>query len=172
MNGIKKYFLSILCLALLVGLAAARFILPPIQPGDDAPDFTLYKLGGGTVSLHDYKGKTTVVHIWSHTCPHCRKLDQTLPDIVRPYRKSNIVYIMIDIDSDTIGWRDIVKEDKLNFAIHALDPHDGASKIMEDYNAPGTPCINIVDRKGKLTAVNINTAEELQKALNNLKRDL
>jgi hypothetical protein len=75
-------------------------------------------------------------------------MNKTLPGIVNPYRKSNFAYIMINIDTDTIGWRKIIKEDKLDFAIHAVDPYDGAAKTVINYNAPGTPCINVADEKG------------------------
>src|ERR1700740_92941 len=86
--------------------------------GEKAPDFTVAALKGDSISLHDYKGKVTVVHLWSHTCPHCRLMNESLPYIVAPYKKANLAYIMIDIDTDTSGWRGVIREDHLEFAIH------------------------------------------------------
>lgn len=71
---------------------------------------------------------------------------------------------MISIDADTTTLRSVIKEDRLNFAIHAYDPFDGAAKTMLAYQATGTPSIHIVDEKGTLLATNI-TDIQLQKFL-------
>ena len=81
-----------------------------------------------------------------------------------PYKKANLAYIMVSIDMDTITLRPVIEEDKLDFAIHGFDPFDGSAKTMIDYEAPGTPCINIVDEKGNLLAINI-TYVQLKKFL-------
>ena len=155
----KKDKISILLILLTAFLITASIFANRINVGDKAPDFTLATVNGGSVSLKNYKGKIVVIHIWSHTCPHCRESNQTLPDIVKPYRKSNLAYIMIDIDSDTSGWREVIKEDKLNFAVQASDPYDGDAKTAINYDSPGTPCINVANEKGNLIAVNITNAE-------------
>lgn len=165
MNALKKKlsYLLLICFPLL--MMAAITVTTPIKVGDKAPAFTVAKLDGDSLSLNHYKGKLVVVHIWSHTCPHCRFMNQTLPAMVTPYTKANMAYIMIDIDIDTTGWRSIIREDKLSFAIHGSDPHDGASKVFTDYDGHGTPCINIVDEKGKLVALNITSDVQLKKFL-------
>lgn len=127
--------------------------------GKKAPDFTVTKLNGDSISLHDYKGKVVIVHLWSQTCPHCRLMNETLPDLVKPYKNSNLAYIMISIDVDTSTLRTAIKEDALDFAIHAIDPYDGAAKTMIKYQAPGTPCVNIVDEKGILIAANVTDVQ-------------
>lgn len=132
---------------------------------DKAPDFTIASLNGGdSISLHKYKGKIVVVHFWSPTCPHCRETNKYLPEIMAPYKNANLAYIMIAIDVDTSTLRPVIKEDKLNFAIHGYDPFDGAAKTMLAYEAPGTPCINIVDKDGNLIGVNV-TYIQLKKFL-------
>lgn len=153
------------CIAFIIPVLIMSFVFSPlIKVGDKAPGFTLPTVNGSQVSLSNYKGKVVVIHIWSHTCPHCREFDKTLPSIVAPYLKSNLTYIMIDIDTDTTGWRKVIKEDKLNFAIHASDPHDGAAQTAVDYDLEGTPCVNIADEKGNLIGVNI-TSSQLSKIL-------
>jgi peroxiredoxin len=147
------YFALLLIIPIII---AITFREPSLNVGDKAPAFTLSRLNGGTASLHDFKGKITVVHLWSHTCPHCRSMNQTLPEEVRPYLNSTIAYLMISIDEDTSGLRKVIQEDKLDFAIHLLDPHDVKSKTMIEYNAKGTPCLNIVDEQGKILALNIS----------------
>ncbi len=147
-------FSSLLFLTLTSFISASQLLV-----GDKAPDFTVATLTGDSISLHQYKGSVVIVHLWSPTCPHCRESNKTLPEIVTPYKNSKLAYIMIAIDSDTSTLRPVIKEDKLNFAIHAYDPYDGAAKTMLAYEAPGTPSINIVDEKGNLVATNVTSAQ-------------
>lgn len=133
--------------------------------GSKAPAFTVAALNSvDSISLSDYKGKIVIVHLWSPTCPHCRESNKYLSDIMAPYKKANIAYIMISIDMDTTTLRPVIQEDKLGFAIHGYDPFDGSAQTMIDYEAPGTPCINVVDEKGNLLAINI-TYIQLKKFL-------
>lgn len=154
---------------IILGILGMAFIAAKnstkIFVGEKAPAFTVAALDGGdSISLDDYKGKVVIVHLWSPTCPHCREANKALQGIMAPYKKINLAYVMIGIDSDTSTLRPVIKEDKLNFAIHGYDPFDGAAKTMRAYEAPGTPCINVVDEKGNLIAVNITT-NELKKLL-------
>lgn len=133
--------------------------------GSKAPAFTVAALNGvDSISLNDYKGKIVIVHFWSASCPHCREANKYLPAIMAPYKKANLAYVMISIDMDTTILRPVIQEDKLDFAIHGYDPFDGSAKTMIDYEVPGTPCINVVDEKGNMLAVNI-TYLQLKKFL-------
>ena len=145
-------------------VVVATSFAPILKTGDKAPDFTLTNINGGSISLNAYKDKIVVIHLWSHTCPHCRESNKTLPDIVHPYKKSNLAYIMIDIDKDTAGWRSVINADRLDFAIQLTDPYDGDSKTLIAYNGLGTPCINVADEKGNLIALN-STNIQLKKIL-------
>jgi len=160
LSRITNFVLILLSLASIAATSSTILFV-----GDKAPDFTVASLNGGdSISLHNYKGKVVIVHLWSPTCPHCREANKFIPGIVAPYKNSNLAYIMIAIDVDTSTLRPVIKEDKLNFAIHGYDPHDGAAKTMLDYEAPGTPSINIVDEKGNLIGRNL-TYNELKKFL-------
>ncbi len=128
------------------------------------PPFTLTGVNGGSISLNAYKDRVVVIHLWSHPCPHCRESNKTLPDTVHSYKKSNLAYIMINIDKDTTGWRSVINADRLDFAIQLTDPYDGDSKTLIAYNGLGTPCINVAGEKGNLVALN-STNIQLKKIL-------
>ena len=158
--------ISVYILILSIGaILSAGTFLTILSVGDKAPNFTVAALDGGdSIHLTDYKGKLVIVHLWSPTCPHCREANQFIPIIMAPYKDKKIAYVMIAIDMDTSTLRPVIKEDKLNFAIHGYDPFDAAAKTMMDYQAPGTPSISVVDEKGNLIAVDI-TYKELKKFL-------
>lgn len=162
LTRISNFFIVAVFLSL--AFVAARYSTK-LNIGERAPAFTVAALNGGdSISLDDYKGKLVIMHLWSPTCPHCRETNKYLPEIMAPYKKANIAYIMIAIDADTATLRPVIKEDKLNFAIHGYDPFDGGAQTMKSYEALGTPCINIIDEKGNLLAVNV-TYSQLKKLL-------
>jgi thiol-disulfide isomerase/thioredoxin len=43
-----------------------------LHVGQPAPAFTVHKLGGGEVSLTDYKGKVILVNFWATWCGACK----------------------------------------------------------------------------------------------------
>ncbi|MCH7492514.1 TlpA family protein disulfide reductase [Patescibacteria group bacterium] len=52
-----------------------------------APNFTLDKLGGGTISLADYRGvKPVVLDFWASWCPNCRR---DMPRLSKMYETYN-----------------------------------------------------------------------------------
>jgi thiol-disulfide isomerase/thioredoxin len=165
MKAKNKISLYIVIATIIVLLSAGTF-LNMLSIGDRAPGFTVGGLDRDSIRLKDYRGKLVIVHLWSPTCPHCREANEFIPIIMAPYKDKKIAYIMIAIDMDTSTLRPVIKEDKLNFAIHGYDPFDGAAKTMVDYEAMGTPSINVVDEKGNLLAVNIGY-KQLKKFLKN-----
>lgn len=155
LTRITNCFLILISLSLIAATYSSTLFI-----GDKAPEFTVAAINGNdSISLHNYAGKVVVVHLWSPTCPHCREANKSIPAIVAPYKNANLAYIMISIDPDTSTLRPVIKEDKLNFAIHGYDPFDGAAKTMLAYEAPGTPSINIVDEKGNLVGANVTVAQ-------------
>jgi hypothetical protein len=57
----KSLWISAVCLALTVGVAARPQAPVELKEGDKAPDFSLPGTDGQTHKLSDYKGKTVVL---------------------------------------------------------------------------------------------------------------
>jgi thiol-disulfide isomerase/thioredoxin len=70
--------------------------------GQPAPDFALSTLGGGSVSLSDFRGKGVILNFWASWCPPCR---DEMPLLVRSYERyqdNGLVILAINVtDQDT-----------------------------------------------------------------------
>ena len=102
----KKVTLIVLCLAFAMLLAGAWVMYdyrgesvtadqlatqPATDPAEEttgesdlplAPDFTVYDLEGGPVSLSDYRGRPVVVNFWASWCGPCQ---MEMPDFNEKY---------------------------------------------------------------------------------------
>jgi thiol-disulfide isomerase/thioredoxin len=78
-----------------LGVAAAASDAGPVV-GQPAPDFKMTTLGGKTVTLADYRGRTLVINVWGSWCPPCRI---ETPDLVRAAKameRDRVAFLGVD----------------------------------------------------------------------------
>lgn len=111
-----------------------------------APDFSLVKLGGGTISLAEFRGKKpVVVDFWASWCPNCRRDMPKLNGFYEKY-KDKVEVIGVNLQEKESTVRDFIASQGISFPI-ALDPRGQAS------NAFGIQYTNthfLIDMNGNL----------------------
>lgn len=111
-----------------------------------APDFSLAKLGGGAISLAEFRGKkAVVVDFWASWCPNCRR---DMPNLNRFYEKykDKVEVIGVNLQEKESTVQDFIASRGISFPV-ALDPRGAAS------NAFGIRYTNthfLVDKEGNL----------------------
>ncbi|MEN8145094.1 MAG: redoxin domain-containing protein [Gemmatimonadota bacterium] len=80
---------------LLFGLTRDTFVLPSPLVGNEAPQFTLEKWEGDTLSLADLRGRVVVVNFWASWCGPCRVEHPALLNIERNYDPAEVVLVGI-----------------------------------------------------------------------------
>lgn len=100
-----------------------------INSGRSAPDFTLQKLDGGTITLSEFRGKKpVVVDFWASWCPNCRR---DMPNLNRFYEKykDKVQVIGVNLQERESTVRDFIDSRGISFPI-ALDPFGRASNTF------------------------------------------
>jgi len=94
-----------------------------------APDFNLQKLGGGTITLSEFKGKKpVVVDFWASWCPNCQR---DMPNLNRFYEKykDRVEVIGVNLHEKESTVNDFIASRGISFPI-AFDPFSRASNAF------------------------------------------
>jgi peroxiredoxin len=112
----------------------------------ELPDVTLEKLGGGTISLSEYRGKKPVVlDFWASWCPNCRRDMPKLNGFYEKY-KDQVEVIGINLQEPERTVADFIRSRKINFPV-ALDPQGLASSA---FGIQYTNTHFLIDKEGKI----------------------
>jgi len=94
-----------------------------------ATDFTLQKLGGGTISLAEFKGKKpVVVDFWASWCPNCKRDMPKLNGFYEKY-KDKVEVIGVNLQEKESTVQNFISSRNISFPI-ALDPSGHASNAF------------------------------------------
>jgi len=116
--------------------------------GKPAPDFSLQSLGGGSVALADYRGKTAVVAFWASWCGPCRA---EMPMLSRFYRQthkpdSGFEFLAISIGETEGPAQGAANTLKIPFPVLL----DADSHIAGAYGVDSIPMLFVIDKAGKV----------------------
>ena len=147
-----KYLLLIPLFALGLSLQASA----AVEPGEEAPDFTLTDSKGTSHKLSDFRGKLVVLEWLNHDCPFVKKHygSGNMQKLQKEYTANGVVWLSIissapgkqghrtgpQADADT-------KDKNANPTAVLLDP---AGEVGQKYEAKTTPHMFVIDKEGKV----------------------
>lgn len=125
--------------------------LKPTLIGKQAPDFTVQKEDGSSLSLSDMKSKYTVIFFWAPDCGHCTKSIPHIKTFSEKWKDKGVEILTI---CNKTGkkyescWEG-VKEKGLEEFINTGDQYQ-KSKILSNYFVKTTPKIFVLDQDHKI----------------------
>ena len=125
---------------------AALYKALKLQPGQPAPEFTLYDLDGQPVSLSQFKGQVVVLDFWASWCGPCIG---DLPDLRRIKKKAAdkpLVFLNLSLDTDEAAWREAVDKHEIE-GVHVRADGWGAD-VAKSYQVNSLPSYYLVDSQG------------------------
>lgn len=163
MTNLKKYFLIS-----LVFFSSSQ-VKAQIRQGYDAPDIALPAVNGDTIRLSSLKGKVVLLDFWASWCGPCRVANKGLTKLYQKFKAKGFEIFGVSIDAAKSNWLKAIRQDKIHW-LQVNDPGDWNAKIVARWGLYGIPTSYLIDKDGKLIAMDLE-GKELEKALKDILGD-
>jgi thiol-disulfide isomerase/thioredoxin len=154
----KLRSLLLLLLIILAGTGCALFDLlgghPDEMVGQPAPELTLNRLSGASVSLTDFTGQVVLVNMWATWCGPCRSELPHIQELHERYGPDGLIVLAINVgEPEERIWRYVTEE---GYTMRVLvDPQ---SQSMRAFHTSGIPTTVLIDGEGIVRQVQVGYA--------------
>lgn len=120
-----------------------------LQPGTEAPDFTLAAPDGTSYSLSDFRGSYVVLDFWASWCPDCRK---DIPEMKRLHDEygKNIRFVSVSFDDKKDSWTRCIETNGMDWLHLSELKKWKTTEVSRQYNIQWIPAMYIIDRQGRI----------------------
>lgn len=160
----RKVVLFFICLFTLGGLAdlKAQEKETLVKVGDAVPEFVVEMFDGEKIDIKDLKGKVVLINFWATWCPPCQEeLKRVQKEIIDRFKGKDFVFLAISREDTKDQVAKFREKNGYTFPM-GLDPE---RKIYSKFASSTIPRNFIVDKKGKIVAMETGYSEQSFKEL-------
>lgn len=147
-------------LLFIIGLALFSNLYA-LEVGTEAPEINLETSEGKSINLSSLRGKVVLVDFWASWCHPCREANPFLTEAYLKYHHKGFEILSVSLDDDKNHWLEAIEHDKLPWRFHVSDLKGWDSKVVLDYKVEALPTSYLIDRDGRVVAVD-PFAEDLE----------
>jgi len=146
-----------------------------IKVGEPAPNITAKSPDGKEYSLEDLKGQVVLLDFWASWCGPCRKANPHVVETYKKYKNKGFTVFSVSldgVDSRTANrypdkaqlenvmnqqktrWVKAIEKDKLEWDYHVSNLKKWEEPAAKQYGVTGIPKTFLIDKEGKIAAVN------------------
>ncbi len=133
------------CAPLMPGIIPTATAALPVRVGP-APEWSLEKPEGGTISSTDFAGKAVILNFWGTWCPPCVEEIPALVRLQSEFADRDLAVIGIAAEPNSAALASFVKEAGINYPV-ALADRDTLSAYG---NVRVFPTTFFIDREGNI----------------------
>ena len=136
-----------------------------IQVGNLAPDIELPNPNGKNYKLSDLKGNVVLLDFWASWCGPCRRENPNVVKVYDEYKSKGFTVFSVSLDKSKERWEKAIAQDQLAWQYHVSDLQYWNSAPAKAYGVRGIPKTFLIDREGKIAAVNLRGAAQIRREL-------
>lgn len=134
-----------------------------LKIGKILENFSLPNQLGTPVSIENLRGKVVLINFWASWYKPSRKNNTALIETYSKYKNKDFEIVSISIDTFGDNWTTAIDKDCLTW-INLIEIGGWQGKVMNQFDIKGIPLNILLDKYGKINAVN-STGEMLLKKL-------
>jgi thiol-disulfide isomerase/thioredoxin len=116
------------------------------ERSEPAPALAGPKLGGGSISLAEYRGKVVVINLWASWCGPCRKEQPALERVWREYQDRGVQFLGLDVRDQEVAAGAFREE----FGVTYPSFYDDSARLTFELKAQVLPTTYVVDQRGRI----------------------
>ena len=156
MLPMRKLFLVLLIL-LVAFTGSAQLTI-----GATVPEIELANEKDSIVKLSSFNGKVVLIDFWASWCAPCRAANPYIQQLYKKYKAKGFEVFAVSLDVKKDAWLKAVKKDKLTYT-QVIDSGGWNSKVAERYFVDQLPTNFLLDKTGKIVAINLEGKELFDK---------
>ena len=145
----------------------AQMAAQRIRVGEPAPDIKLEDPKGKEYALSDLKGQVVLLDFWASWCGPCRRENPNVVKVYDRYKDQGFTVYSVSLDrqGQKQRWIDAIAKDNLKWPYHVSDLQYWQSAPAKEYGVKGIPRTFLIDREGKIAAVGLRGAQQIETEL-------
>jgi len=151
----RSFLISAIVLCSLASRAQLRI-------GGTVPEIELPNTVDSIIKLSSLTGKVVLIDFWASWCAPCRQENPYTQKLYKKYRESGFEVFAVSLDVKKEAWLKAIKQDKLTYT-QVLDNSGWNSKVAERFFIDQLPTSFLLDRTGKIIAINLEGKELFDK---------
>ncbi len=152
----NRYFLIVLIL-LSSSIASAQ-----LKIGESVPEIELADKTDSIIKLSSFAGKVVLIDFWASWCGPCRAANPYVQKLYKKYQASGFEVFAVSLDVNKPLWVKAIKRDRLTYT-QVIDTDGWMSKVAEKYYVDAIPTNFLLDKTGKIVAINLDGKELFDK---------
>ncbi|MBK7374670.1 MAG: TlpA family protein disulfide reductase [Ferruginibacter sp.] len=139
-------------------LMGSLFGRAQLRVGETVPEIELPGIKDSIIRLSSLNGKVILIDFWASWCGPCRAANPYLQKLYSKYKDKGFEIFAVSLDTKSKEWLKAIKQDKLRYT-QVIDNSGWRSKVAERYFVDQLPTSFLLDRTGKIVAIDLEGKE-------------